>query len=152
MVNEAAITLCTDKLIVPFEGFSASPYQDVGGVWTQGYGTTVRPDGRPITAASPPITEAQALAWVRAYLVRAEHGIDRLVTVTLNTNQEAAILDFIYNLGIGNFEESTLLKLLNQGNYQGAADQFPLWDHAANGEVLLGLQRRREAEKELFLS
>ncbi|MCF3948709.1 lysozyme [Acidiphilium iwatense] len=71
------------------------------------------------------------------------------VTVPLNPNQQAALIDFVYNLGAGNFRASTLLRLLNAGDFARAVRQFTLWDHA-DGRVLPGLLRRREAEAALF--
>jgi lysozyme len=58
-------------------------------------------------------------------------------------------VDFVFNLGAGNFQSSTLLKLLNSGDYQGASGQFPLWNHAG-GVVVAGLTARRLAEQTLF--
>ncbi|KRJ11905.1 lysozyme [Acinetobacter nosocomialis] len=55
-----------------------------------------------------------------------------------------------YNIGSGAFKNSTLLKKLNKGDYQGAADQFLVWNKAG-GKVMKGLVRRREAERALFL-
>ncbi|MCK2118973.1 lysozyme, partial [Pseudomonas juntendi] len=57
---------------------------------------------------------------------------------------------FTYNLGAANLESSTLRRLLNSGDYAGAADQFPRWNKAG-GKVLAGLTRRRAAERDLFL-
>lgn len=62
-----------------------------------------------------------------------------------------ALTSLAYNFGGGSLERSTLLKLLNEGDYKGAADQFPLWDHAA-GKVSDGLLKRREAERVLFFA
>nr|WP_262983078.1 lysozyme [Chromobacterium amazonense] len=67
----------------------------------------------------------------------------------LRQNQFDALVSFSYNLGLGSLQNSTLLRLLNQGDYAGAAGQFILWDKAG-GKVLPGLQRRRAAEQALF--
>jgi lysozyme len=77
-------------------------------------------------------------------------GVQKLVTVPVNKNQLEALTSFAYNLGIGALKGSTLLKFLNDGNYQAAANQFLRWDKA-NGKVLAGLARRRAAERNLFL-
>jgi len=71
------------------------------------------------------------------------------VTVEMTQNQFDALCSFVYNCGAGNFRASTLLKLLNQGAYKAAAQQFLRWDKA-NGKVLPGLTKRRAAEKALF--
>ena len=73
------------------------------------------------------------------------------VKLQLNDNQFSALVSFSYNVGAYSLFESTLLKLLNQGELQEAADQFPLWDKAG-GQSLRGLARRRRAERALFLS
>jgi lysozyme len=71
------------------------------------------------------------------------------VKVALTPFQEGALADFVYNLGATNFRASTLLRLLNAGDYAGAAAQFDKWD-MAGGRVLSGLLRRRQAETALF--
>jgi GH24 family phage-related lysozyme (muramidase) len=62
-----------------------------------------------------------------------------------------ALLDFVYNLGQGNFQSSTLLEKIDAGKFEEAAEEFQKWNKAG-GKVLPGLVKRREAEKELFLS
>ncbi|MCY1458796.1 Lysozyme RrrD [compost metagenome] len=81
---------------------------------------------------------------------RFEPEVERLVQVPLTGNQWDALVSFTYNLGAANLESSTLLRLLNAGDYVGAAGQFPRWNKAG-GKVLPGLVRRREAERVLFL-
>jgi lysozyme len=133
-----------------FEGFRSEPYQDSGGVWTIGFGSTRDGDSQPVTASTPPVTIDEARAWAKRDLTWAAREVTNDVTVQLTDNQVAALEDFCYNLGTGAFRSSTLLKMLNAGNYDGAADQLLLWDHAG-GRVLAGLLRRRQAEKDLFL-
>ncbi|MBR8350263.1 lysozyme [Burkholderia cenocepacia] len=77
--------------------------------------------------------------------------VDRLVKVILTPAKKAALVDFVYNVGEGNFESSTLLKRLNAGDYQAAADEFPKWN-LAHGKVMPGLVRRRARERDLFLT
>ncbi|WP_052391649.1 lysozyme [Paraburkholderia bannensis] len=76
--------------------------------------------------------------------------IDSLVTVPLTDEQKAALCDLIYNIGLGAFENSTLLRMLNGHNEQGAADQFRVWNQS-DGEVLQNLVDRRDAERALFI-
>lgn len=137
------------KLAAPFEGFVPHPYQDSAGVWTIGYGTTRDESGIAITAETPPISNAQALVLFERDLRAALATVARDVIVPLTDEEEAALVDFVYNLGAGNFARSTLLRLLNAGNYDAAADQFDLWNRAG-GRVLAGLVRRRAAERKLF--
>ncbi|MDD2861498.1 MAG: lysozyme [Acidiphilium sp.] len=143
------LQLAATQLVEPFEGFSAEPYRDPGGVWSIGYGSTVDAWGNPVTADTAPVTRDQALALVERDLTSALDEVNAVVTVPLDVNQQAALADFVYNVGAGNFERSTLLTLLNQGDYAGAAAQFVRWDYAG-GVVLPGLLRRREAEAALF--
>lgn len=77
--------------------------------------------------------------------------VDRLVKVILTPAKKAALVDFVYNVGEGNFESSTLLKRLNAGDYQAAADEFPKWN-LAHGKVMPGLVTRRARERDLFLT
>ncbi|KIA79438.1 lysozyme [Chromobacterium amazonense] len=134
------------QLIQQFEGLRLTAYQDSVGVWTIGYGHT-GPDVR----AGLSISDSQATQLLSQDLRRFEQGVSNLVKVAINQNQFDALISFSYNLGLGNLQSSTLLRLLNQGDYRGAAGQFPLWDKAG-GKVLPGLQKRRQAEQALFLS
>ena len=95
------------------------------------------------------ITEGGAEALLRHDLEWVESTINKNVKVPLNQNQYDALASFIYNVGAGAFRKSTLLRLLNQGDYTGAAGQFQRWNKAG-GKVLRGLTRRRQAEAEKF--
>lgn len=97
------------------------------------------------------ITEQGAENFLRQDLDQAESGVSSLVDVDLNENQFSALVSFAFNVGAGALAHSTLLKLLNSGDYKGAANQFPRWDKAG-GQALPGLTRRRAAERKLFLS
>lgn len=136
-------------LIKQFEGFRANAYQDSVGVWTIGYGTT-RINGQPVTAGMT-ITQQQALQLVQQEVNKLTRQIDTIVAVPINDNQLNALIDFAYNLGFNALKTSTLIRKLNAGDYNGAADQFDRWVYAG-GKVLPGLVKRREAEKQLFVS
>jgi len=133
-------------LIKSFEGLRLEKYKDAVGKWTIGYGHLILPDEKFPHA----ITEAEAEALLRTDLLMTERGVHKAVTVALNQNQFDALVAFTFNLGAGNLQSSTLLKLLNQGEYAQAADQFLRWNKAG-GKVLAGLTKRREAERALFL-
>jgi GH24 family phage-related lysozyme (muramidase) len=132
------------RLLKSFEGLRLDAYQDSVGVWTIGYGTTtgVRPGMR--------ITAAQAEALLKRDLQIFERTVSENVNVPLTDDQFSALVSFTYNVGGSAFANSTLLRLLNQKDYQGAADQFLRWDKAG-GSALPGLTRRRQAERALFL-
>jgi GH24 family phage-related lysozyme (muramidase) len=132
------------QLLKAFEGLSLTAYRDAVGVWTIGYGTTlgVRP--------GMTITVSQAEALLKRDLLRFETAVATGVKVAINDDQFSALVVFSYNVGEKAFTTSTLLKLLNQGNYQGAANELLRWNRAG-GRVLAGLTRRRRAERALFL-
>jgi lysozyme len=127
-----------------FEGCELTPYLDIANVWTNGYGNThnVIPNG-------PAITQDHADLDLLSNMQSSFDSVNNLVTVKITSNQINALVDFVYNLGSGSLAGSTLLKLLNQGNYEGAAEQFKYWNHA-NGVVVAGLTRRRSAEEAMF--
>ena len=133
-------------LIEKFEGLRLTAYQDMVGVWTIGYGHT-----GPDVKAGLTITQQQAEQLLINDLARFNNGVNALVTVKINQNQFDALISFSYNLGLGSLQQSTLLRLLNAGNFQAAADQFPRWDRAGGKEVA-GLLARRNAERALFLT
>lgn len=132
-------------LIKEFEGCRLEAYQDAVGVWTIGYGHTHA------VKAGDIITGEQADSFLREDAQVAEITVDGAVKVPLNQNQFDALVSFTFNLGVKNFVGSTLLEKLNEGDNQGAADEFLKW-HNAGGKMLPGLLRRRAAERELFLS
>lgn len=133
-------------LIKEFEGKRLEKYKDVVGKWTIGYGHLILP-----TESYPlPINEIQADALLRQDLAISEAGVNKWVSMVLTQNQFDALVSFTFNLGVGNLQNSTLLKVLNQGQLQAAADQFLRWNKAGGKEVS-GLTRRRIAERALFL-
>ena len=77
-------------------------------------------------------------------------GVSKLLKIQVTQNQFDALVDFAYNVGIGNLKSSTLLKKVNAKNFSGAALEFIKWNKA-DGKVLPGLTKRRTAEKDLFI-
>lgn len=130
------------------EGLRLEAYLCPAGVWTIGYGTT-RIDGRPVRPGER-ITKAEAERLFREDLRRFEKSVSSLVKVPMTQGQFDALVSFAYNVGVNAFRNSTLLRLLNKGDFQGAADQLPRWNKGG-GKVLTGLVRRREDERQLFL-
>lgn len=131
-------------LIKKYEGFSARPYKCPAGVLTIGYGRTI--DVRPYEIT----TEEAETIWLDKYVKTIADQILAIVKVELSNNQICALIDFVYNLGIGNFKSSTLLRKINQGDFSAAANEFLKWNKAG-GIVLKGLENRRIAERMLFL-
>lgn len=140
------IDLCR-PLTQHFEQCRLVAYWDATGKrWTCGWGTT-----GPDVCEGTVWTQATADSRLEVRLNEAADVVDTDVHVSLTPAQKAALTDFVYNCGGGNFRSSTLLRLLNAGDYQGAADQFPLWNKSG-GVVLGGLVARRKAERDLFLT
>ena len=136
-------------LIAGFEGFRSQPYRDVGGVWTIGYGSTRDLTGAPVSPSTQAVTEATARTLLARDALSAWLAVGKEVKVPLQPEEKAVLTSFVYNLGNGAFLASTLLKLLNAGNYGEAEAQFPLWDHAGGKEVY-GLLVRRKKEAAVF--
>lgn len=140
------------KIIAKFEGLRLRAYQDTGNIWTIGYGTTINPEtGLPIKKGDV-ITKEKALAWLRINTAALETQIKKLVKVPINANQLTALTSLAYNIGMGAFSRSTLLRLLNNGTEKNlVAAQFIRWNKVKGKEVP-GLTNRRKLEAELFLS
>lgn len=143
--NEMKLTHDAIALIKAYEGFSAEPYICPGDIWTIGYGHT-----RGVSSYTLPITEAQAEMLLREDVRDAEKIVRAHVVVPLSNGQYGALVSFVFNVGAGNFTRSTLLKKLNAGDYMGAANELYRWVFAS-GRKLRGLQRRRKAERKMFL-
>jgi len=137
-------------LIKEFESFKSKPYLCPSQKATIGFGSTYYPDGKKVTLQDKEITEEKAFE-ILEYIANKDFGsnINKVVKVPLNQNQFDALVSFAYNIGNGNFNSSTLLRWLNQGNYKEASMQLLKWDKS-KGIVLNGLTKRRKAEKELF--
>jgi lysozyme len=82
-------------------------------------------------------------------MYRAFQAIAGDIAAPMTLHEVAAVMDFVYNVGAGNFKNSTLLRMINAKQYALAAQQFERWDEAA-GKVMAGLLRRRIAEEEIF--
>lgn len=136
------------EIIKKHEGLRLTAYPDPasgGDPWTIGYGST-RNVHKGMT-----ITQAEAEHRLDEDMGEAYACVDSAVTVPLDYRQRDALCSFVFNVGCGAFQKSTLLRLLNAGDYAGAAAQFPRWNKAA-GKVMPGLVKRRGAERALFLT
>ena len=132
------------------EGLRLEAYPDPGSggdPWTIGYGSTkgVKP--------GMVITQSEAEKRLRDDLDFAEQCVSRMVhaDVHLTDNQFAALVSFVFNVGCGNFQNSTLLRMVNAGKFEEAAAQFLRWNKAS-GKVMAGLTKRRADEAEMFLA
>jgi lysozyme len=131
-------------LIQSFESLALTAYPDGGGVPTIGWGHTAG------VSLGDTCTPAQADAWFVTDTGAACKVVNSNVDVAMTQNQFDALVSFTFNVGGGNFHGSTLLRKFNQGDADGAADEFLRWVYVA-GQESDGLMRRREAERALFL-
>tara|TARA_R100000149_G_C5803620_1_gene89857 strand:- start:129 stop:572 length:444 start_codon:yes stop_codon:yes gene_type:complete len=131
------------SLIKKFEGFESDAYQCPAGVWTIGYGHT-----KGVTSGDV-WSEEHASHILEVELEEYEEYINEYVEVKLNQNQFDALVAWVYNLGPSNLKSSTMLKVLNEEEWEEVPRQMKRWNKAG-GEVLRGLVRRREAEAMLF--
>ena len=132
------------ELTKQFEGLELKAYQDSVGVWTIGYGHT-----GPDVKEGLTITEEQAGVLLAADVAWAVTCVNKSVKAKINQNQFDAMVDFVFNLGCASLVQSTLLKMVNAGDFEGPAKQFLRWNKVG-GKVVRGLTKRRQAEAELF--
>lgn len=131
------------------EGFITEAYWDYK-QYSIGYGSGQYIDGTSVKKGDV-VTREKASEMLESHIARIIYPIiKKCVKISLTQNQFDALCSFIYNLGNGAFEKSTLLKLLNQNKIVEASLEFDKWVNAG-GEKLLSLVRRRRKEKELFM-
>lgn len=133
------------RMVAGFEGFRSRPYRDAVGVWTIGYGET-----KNVGPRTRPWTRAYAALRLRVRLNEFGRGVQKHLKRRPTQNEYDALVSFAYNVGLRAFASSTLLKEFNRGHKKHTAAQFLRWDKAG-GRRLLGLTRRRRAERSLFL-
>lgn len=156
----ASVTGPIERLVVRFEGWSSTPYRDQAGLWTIGYGhLIVAGDGFYHPELNPDgireIDRVQGSALLAADMRTAENAVTKYVIVPITENQRAALVSLAYNIGAGAFGSSTLVKKLNAGDVQGAAEQFDVWNKVKQNGILVAsddLTKRRALEKETFLA
>jgi lysozyme len=134
-----------------FEGFKAKPYLCPAGVPTIGYGSTYYANGRKVTLTDETISEPDATALL---LNELHHtylpGVLRQCPILLTDERKCnAIVDFVYTLGLGRLQTSTLKRKINDQDWDAAQEQLMLWTKGG-GKVLPGLVKRRSAEVSLL--
>ncbi|MBV4411338.1 lysozyme [Enterobacteriaceae bacterium YMB-R22] len=133
----------TRETLVHLEGVAYEPYRDVAGVLTVCVGHT----GPDIQMRR--YTHAECMTLLDQDLKPVYAAIDRLVKKNLTPFQRTALATFVFNTGTGAFAKSTLLTLLNAGDFAGARDQMARWVFAA-GHKWVGLMNRRDVEMALW--
>ncbi len=132
--------------IKSFEKCRLAAYDDGVGVWTIGIGHTKG------VQRGDECTQAQADSWFEEDdLAPAEECVNTLVAAPLTQAQYDAVVSLIFNIGCGNFSTSTIRRMLNAKDYNGAALQFERWNKGGNPlRELAGLTARRKAERKIF--
>lgn len=129
------------------EALRLNPYNDQRGFATVGYGHLIRRG--PVQPTDQPITIEQALEYLHTDLIVPESVVNNLITAEINQNQFDALVDFVYNIGAGEFAKSSVHQYLNQGNFPLAQIYMKKYIYAG-GEVSQGLVNRRSKEIALF--
>ena len=139
-------------LIKKFEGYSDRPYKCPAGIPTIGYGNTYYPNGVKVKLTDKQITKEYANEMLAFVADNFAKDVLKVVKSNITVNQLNALTAFAYNLGMTNFRNSSLLKLVNNNpNDANIAKEFLKWNKA-NGKVLNGLTNRRIAESALYFS
>ena len=131
------------ELIRTFEGCELVAYKDCVGTWTIGYGSTH------CVFPGLVISRSDAAQRLMSDLIVAERAVEHSVSVPLSDNQFSSLVSFVFNLGGGALEKSTLLKKLNAGNYEEVPAELSKWCYAG-GKIMGGLKKRRDAEGKLW--
>jgi len=143
------------QILKYYEGLRLEAYLCPAGIWTVGWGSTFYEDGKPVKKGDK-ITKERAEALLPAILTKFEQPVSRHMTVPVKQYEFDAMVLLTFNIGIGNFEKSTLLrKLKAKAPKAEIAAQFAVWNKAKNPktkvlEPLAGLTKRRAAEAYLF--
>lgn len=138
------------SFIASVEGYSAKAYADPSGqfeTYSIGYGHQILPEDGLTNDAH--IDEAMALQLLSDDLDKFVGCVESVVTVDISPEQEAALISLCYNIGCGAFQNSTLVRYLNAGNYEAAQEQFSVWNKAG-GSISSALVSRRQQESDLF--
>ena len=138
------------ELLKEFEGFSSVAYLCSAKKATIGYGNTFWEDGTPVKIGDQ-ISKERAETLLKHVVDNFSVAVEVDIKIEVTQNQFDALVSLAYNIGLGAFKNSTLLRQLNRGNFVGASQEFLRWNKS-NGKPLLGLTRRREREKLLFES
>ena len=139
-------------LITEFEGFSAKPYLCSAKVPSIGYGNTYYSDNKRVTLLDKEINKQQAFEMFKVIADRFASKVSNLVKTPLNQNQFNSCVSLAYNIGMANFMNSTLLKLVNKNHNDILIGlEFKKWNKV-NKKVVAGLTRRRNYEADIYFS
>lgn len=134
------------------EGLYLNAYKDTGGVWTIGWGSIYNYDAKRPVQAGDKINLATAQRWLEIEMKQKADAVKEGLKVPQNSNQIAALVSFAYNVGIGAYNRSTLLRYINQRKSRSDIERaFMMWVKD-NGQVIPGLINRRKNEIQLYFS
>ncbi|MGQ7243695.1 lysozyme [Salinicola sp. V024] len=131
--------------LIKRESVELTAYRDVAGVWTIGVGHTGSDVCDGLT-----ITYERAIELLHADIERFEHAVNSSIDVYLEQHEFNALVSLAFNIGVHAFNTSTVVRLINSGDFLGAADAFLMW-RKAGGRVVQGLINRRKDERAQFL-
>lgn len=140
----ALVSAVAVSAICGFEGYREYAYRDAVGVPTIGYGTTKG------VKMGDTTTRQEAKEFVVRDASVMARQMQSVIKVPLYQHEWDSLVSLVYNIGIGNFKKSTLLKKLNRRDYSGACSQIKRWVYAG-GKKLKGLERRRESEYQMCI-
>lgn len=145
-MNSASI-----KLIKDSESLVLKPYRDPGkGVITIGWGNTFYEDGSSVKLTDKPLTRERADELFKNISTAFERDVKKFVTSSVNSNQLGALTSLAYNIGVGAFQKSTILKVVNKNPSDPViSDLFNQWNKSG-GKILNGLVIRRKKEFDLY--
>jgi GH24 family phage-related lysozyme (muramidase) len=149
-INTSEITGLVKEIAKPFESLFLKAYHDPVGYPTIGYGHLLSYNKWEALSKYPDIDKHTAEILLEKDIRKALSAVLFNVKPLLSSEKLAALTDFVFNVGPGNFRISTMLKMINRGDIKEAANQFPRWNKAG-GIIFKGLTRRRLVEKELYL-
>lgn len=139
------------EFIEKWEGKEYDKYLDSVGLWTVGIGHLIKQG----EVFSYTLTDEECYDLLRKDLIPVETALHKWVKVPTNQNQYDALCSLVFNIGTGAFLKSSVLRFLNQGWDEDAADAFLLWNKATvkgKKTALVGLTNRRRDERKLFLT
>ena len=139
------------SIIKKWEGWSSKVYLCPANRFTIGYGSCWDIKGAPVGADHPDITREEGEALLRREISHVEKAVGRLIKAELTDNMFSSLCSWTYNLGSGALQRSTLRQCILRGQYEEAGDQYLRWVYAG-GRRLMGLVKRRQEERLLFLS
>ena len=139
-------------LIKEFEGCKLTAYKCSAGVWTIGFGNTFYEDGSAVKKGDTIDQESANILFLKIVEVFVK-GVNKLITSEVTQNQFDAMVSLSFNIGLGNFKRSSVLRKVNNKpeDVHSIGESFLLWNKAG-GNILNGLVRRRIAEVKLFLT